>query len=231
MNKTLKLAIRYVRRFLIGIAAFLIVYIAFVFILSYIPVNTDAVKGRDVTIFVQTNGVHTDIVVPVKNDSKDWTKDIPYSQTKANDTVAGYVAFGWGDKGFYLETPEWSDLKASTAAKAAFYMGTSAMHTRFYKSVQEGEDCVKLTLTNEDYKALVQYIEDSFEYDPNHKIIWITNQSYGQYDAFYEGEGRYSLFYTCNTWTNSALKAANQRASLWTPLDKAILYHCRNSSP
>lgn len=225
MNKSLKLALRYTKRFLIGIIAFLVVYITFSFLLSYIPVNTDAVKGNDVTIYVQSNGVHTDVVVPIKKDIKDWTKDILYNQTQAKDSTASYVAFGWGDKGFYLETPQWSDLKASTAAKAAFYLGTSAMHTRFYKTMQEDEDCVKLTLTNEDYTALVKYIEESFLYDENKKVMWIANQSYGQYDAFYEGRGRYSLFYTCNTWTNNALKAANQKASLWTPYDKAILSH------
>lgn len=227
MNKTLKLFLRYTKRLIVAIIAFVVIYAIFVFILSYIPVNTNTLQSNDVVIYVRSNGVHTDVVVPVKNGIKDWTNEILYNQTKAKDSTANYIAFGWGDKGFYLETPEWSDLKASTAAKAAFYLGTSAMHTRFYKSVQEGEDCVKLTLSNQDYKALVKYIEESFLYDQNNKVIWIANKSYGQHDAFYEGQGRYSLFYTCNTWTNNALKAANQRTSLWTPLDKAILYHCR----
>ena len=51
--------------------------------------------------------------------------------TKSKDSTAEYLAFGWGDKGFYLDTPEWSDLKASTAFKAAFALGNSAMHTTF----------------------------------------------------------------------------------------------------
>ena len=31
-------------------------------------------------------------------------------------------------------------------------------------------------------------------------------------DAFYEAKGRYSLFFTCNTWTNNALKICKQKA-------------------
>ena len=45
------------------------------------------------------------------------------------------------------------------------------------------------------------------------------------YDAFYDAKGKYSLFYTCNTWANCALKAANQKASLWTVYDKGIFCH------
>ena len=52
-----------------------------------------------------------------------------------------------------------------------------------------------------------------------------TDAVYGNHDIFYEAKGSYNLFYTCNTWTNSALKAANQKASLWTVYDKGILYH------
>lgn len=222
MNSILKKFFRVFKKLIIGLFCFVLVYILATLVLSYIPVNTNAQKG-DIVVYVNSNGVHTDIIVPVKNEVKDWTGQILYSETKANDTLAKYVAFGWGDKGFYLNTPKWSDLKASTAFNAAFYMGTSAMHTRFYKTVRQNDSCVKLTITKQDYQMLVDYIEKSFEYDENGETIWIVNRSYGQYDAFYEGNGKYSLFKTCNTWTNNALKAANQKACLWTTYDKAIL--------
>ncbi|WP_294735771.1 TIGR02117 family protein [uncultured Flavobacterium sp.] len=165
------------------------------------------------------------LIVPIKNSTKDWSKDILFTHTRANDTLARYVVFGWGDKGFYLNTPQWSDLKASTAFCAAFHLGTSAMHTKFYNAVREDDECIKVSLSKEDYKKLVQYISSSFVYDASNKVQWIANHSYGDYDAFYEANGKYSLFYTCNTWTNNALKAANQKAALWTPYDKGVLCH------
>lgn len=222
MNLILKRSFKVFKKLIIGLLCFILVYVIATLVLSYIPVNVNAEKG-DIVVYVNSNGVHTDIIVPVKNEVKDWTGQILYNETKANDTLAKYVAFGWGDKGFYLNTPKWSDLKASTAFNAAFYMGTSAMHTRFYKTVRQDDNCVKLTITKQDYEKLVGYIEKSFEYNENGETIWIANRSYGQYDAFYEGNGKYSLFYTCNTWTNNALKAANQKACLWTTYDKAIL--------
>src|SRR5690606_35736560 len=131
MNLILKRPLKVFKKLIIGLVCFVLVYVLATLVLSYIPVNTNPQKG-DIVVYVNSNSVHTDIIVPVKNEVKDWTGQILYNETKANDTLAKYVAFGWGDKGFYLNTPKWSDLKASTAFNAAFYMGISAMHTRFY---------------------------------------------------------------------------------------------------
>lgn len=225
MNKKFKQFLKFTGRFILSIVAFIVLYLLAAFVLAHIPVNSNPEKSNDITIYINSNGVHTDILVPIKNDTKDWTRDILFSQTKSKDSIMQHIAFGWGDKGFYLETPQWSDLKASTALKAAFHLGTSAMHTRFYNKVKEDDECVKVTISKKDYKDLVKYIEDSFALDANNKVEWIANQSYGQYDAFYEANRKYSLFYTCNTWANNALKAANQKAALWTPYDKGIFYH------
>jgi len=227
MNVKLKKGLKITGRVLLGIVAFIIIYFIGVFGLSRIMVNSEPEEGGDVAIYINSNGVHTDIVVPIKNNVKDWTKDILYTQTTSKDSIAKYIAFGWGDKGFYLDTPQWSDLKASTAFKAAFYLGTSAMHTRFYKDMKEDDECVKIIITQKNYQDLVAYITDSFQYDNGKKVLWIQNHSYGRYDAFYEAKGKYSLFYTCNTWANCALKAAHQKAALWTPYDKGIFLHYR----
>jgi uncharacterized protein (TIGR02117 family) len=226
MNRRLKQTLRFTLRFFIGIIAFVALYILAALGLSHITVNDNPAPSDDVEVFINSNGVHTDIVVPIKNEVKDWSRDILYTHTKSKDSIImKYIAFGWGDKGFYLDTPQWSDLKASTAVKAAFYMGTTAMHTRFYKDMKLDDECVRITISKKDYKDLIKYINDSFQLDEGKKIRWIANRSYGQYDAFYEANGKYSLFYTCNTWANNALKAAHQKAALWTPYDKGIFCH------
>ena len=148
-----------------------------------------------------------------------------HQQTKSKDSLVNYLAFGWGDKGFYLNTPEWSDLKASTALNAAFGLSSSAMHTTFYKIMKEGEACKKIKISAEEYQKMVTYISDSFHRDTYKNVQWISGNSYGNRDAFYEANGSYNLFYTCNTWANNALKIANQKASLWTVTDTGILCH------
>ena len=209
-----------------GIIGFLLVYVISVLLLSRITVNADAFRQpKEVEIFLLSNGVHTDIVVPLQNEVKDWSKSVRIENTKAKDFSAKYVAFGWGDKGFYLETPTWADLKMSTALKAATGLSSSAIHTTFYKKMKENESCKKILISKENYAKLVAYIDASFQVENERLIKIATDYTYGNNDAFYEAKGSYSLFYTCNTWANSALKAAKQRAGFWTVYDKGIFYH------
>lgn len=196
--------------------------------LPLFTVNSKPVSGNDVAIYIQTNGDHVDIIIPVKNQIKDWTIEINYQNTISKDTTCNYVAIGWGDKGFYLNTPTWSQLKFSVAFKAAFWLSTSAIHATFCKNVHEDSDCKKLMLSDMQYSALVRYIEASFKRDASkHTINIKTKANYNNEDAFYEAKGRYNLFYTCNTWANDALNACGQKACLWTAFDAGIFYHYR----
>jgi uncharacterized protein (TIGR02117 family) len=196
--------------------------------LPLFTINSKPVRGNDVAIYIQTNGDHTDIVVPVKNQIKDWATEISYQNTVSKDTTCNYIAIGWGDKGFYLNTPTWSQLKFSTAFKAAFWLSTSAVHATFCKNLQESIDCKKIMLSNAQYTSLVKYIDDTFKRTAsNHPINIKTKANYDNEDAFYEAKGRYNLFYTCNTWANDALKACGQKACLWTAFDAGIFYHYR----
>ena len=213
-------------KIILGLLIFLLLYLFITFILSIIPVNTiDLDKNKAVTIYIKTNGVHTDLILPIKNEAKDWSKLILFKHTIAKDSIFEYVSFGWGDKDFYLNTPQWSDLKTSTALKAACYLGSSAMHTEFYQSLNENENCKKIEVSKEEYLLLVKSISNNFKVDKKEKFILIPNQHYNNSDAFYEAKGKYCLFYTCNSWANETLKSANQKAALWTLTDFGIFYH------
>jgi uncharacterized protein (TIGR02117 family) len=224
----MKKILKYAAYTLLTLIAFVLIYLGAAWGLSRITVKAENNTQPDIAIYLKSNGVHTDVVVPVRTETKDWTSRIAYKNTRSGDTTLSYIAFGWGDKGFYLETPTWADLKASTAFKAAFGLSTSAMHTTFYNDLSEGEYCIKLGVSKEQYQRLVAFIEKSLQNDPSGNTIAIgTDARYGNDDAFYEAKGNYNLFHTCNTWTNDALKAAGQKACWWTPFDKGIFYQYR----
>lgn len=224
--KTLKKAFEILLKSVLGIIAFLLVYLLIIVIMSAITVNDKVVENnKNIPIYILSNGVHTDIVVPFKNEIKDWSQSISYLHTKAKDSSRNLLAFGWGDRGFYLDTPTWADLKFSTAAKAATGLSSSAMHITFYSDLKEDEFCRKILISKAQYINLIGYFEDSFMVDELNKIQQIGTHSYGKYDVFYEAKGSYNLFFTCNTWANQALKSANQKAALWTVLDKGIFWH------
>ncbi|WDO12594.1 TIGR02117 family protein [Flavobacterium sp. WW92] len=226
--KSLRKILRLLLKFLLGILAFFVLYIIVALVLPRFSVNSeDKNPTEDVAIYIKSNGVHTDIVVPIKTEYKDWSEKIKFDHIASKDATMQFIGFGWGDKGFYLNTPEWSDLKFSTAFNAAFYLGTSAMHATFFKQLKENEDCIKINISTEEYAKLIKYIEDSFQYDADGNPILIHATTYGQNDSFYEAKRKYSLFYTCNTWANNALKSADQKAAVWTPSDTGIFCHYR----
>ncbi|UPK69121.1 TIGR02117 family protein [Chitinophaga filiformis] len=203
-------------------------YLSAAYLLSRIAVAKEDTARADIPLYILTNGVHTDLVMPVRNQQIDWSKEVLFENTSGKDTSAQWIAFGWGDKGFYLETPTWADLKFSTAFKAATGLSTSAIHATYYRGIRESKDCIRLNVDSAQYARLISYIRESFDRDANGNIIHIvTNANYGKTDAFYEAKGSYSLFHTCNTWANSGLKHCGQKACLWTPFDKGIFYQYR----
>ncbi len=210
---------------LLALIVFVGLYFLFAYTLPKITVEKEPNTKNEITIYILTNGVHTDIVVPLRNEQIDWTQDFPFENTIAKDTTATFLAMGWGDKGFYLETPTWGDLTFRVAYKAAFGLSTAAIHATFYKTLEESETCKKIEISKSQYHRLISYIKKSLITDSNGKTINIkTNANYGNNDAFYEATGSYHLFHTCNTWTNNALKSCGQKSCLWTPFDTGIFY-------
>ena len=209
------------------ILGIVVLYVLLGLTLPFIEVSAkEDGEKKEIPIYIYTNGVHTDIVMPVKNDLYDWSSKIPFANTKSKKTDYHYVGIGWGDKGFYLDTPTWADLKFSTAFKAAFWLSESAMHCSYYQTMTEAADCKKIMISQSQYKDLVKFVDSKFDRDENGNYILIpTNAVYGNNDAFYDAQGSYSFLDTCNTWANNALKAAGQKAALWTPTDTGIFQH------
>ena len=223
-NRALKKILFVTGIILLCIIVFVVLYFAVAFCFSRITVPAEKTDNpKEIAIYIQTNGDHTDIVVPVLNEQIDWSKEIKYANTISKDTVYQYLGIGWGDKGFYIDTPTWSQLKLSVAFKAAFWLGTAVIHATYYKNITENEDCRKIIISQEQYTRLINFITKWFQKDTDGHFIDIkTTANYGNTDAFYEAKGRYNLFFTCNTWANDALKACGQKSCVWTIFDTGI---------
>ena len=218
----MKKTIKYIVITLIGFPMF---YFIFAFVLGHTPVNNDfKPDATGVEIFVKSNGAHTDFVIPITNSDYNWNEFVSVQQTLRKDTNAKYVSFGWGDKGFFLETLEWKDLKFSVAFKAVFALSSSAMHVSYRNSKpQVGELCKSVMISHEQYKLLIAYIQGSFTKSADGKIILIPNAHYHDTDAFYEANGTYHLFKTCNEWTRKGMSKTGIKCSSWSVLDKSVL--------
>ncbi len=207
----------YLKRCLALIIGSVLIYLLFAFILSIWSTNPKKITcTQKQSIYLITNGVHLDIVLEKSQINTDF-----FSQLKDFNT-SNYIAFGWGDKGFYLNTPEWADLKFGTVLNAMFLKSETVMHiTRLDK---KRNDFVKIDICETQLKKLVAFIEHSFQVDEYLKPIEIKGKGYSKQDDFYEATGSYNCIKTCNEWVNEALKVSEIKTSLWSPFDLGILY-------
>ena len=184
---------------------------------------------KEIEIYVQTNGVHADLLLPVSALDIDWRKRLPsFEDPDLADGGFSYMAFGWGDRAFYLTTPKWSDLKISTALLALSGLDGTVMHVQAANPPLTGANARQVHLSAAQYHELTAYIEESFAHDAAGAAIPIPGAHYyGRHDAFYEAVGHYSAFNTCNEWTRRGLARAGQITPLWAPFDIALMHHIR----
>ena len=170
-------------------------------------------------IYISTNGVHLDIIFSVKEIDSILRKQI---EIPANTK---FVSFGWGDKQFYINTPEWKDLTFPVAFKSLFLKSETAIHVTFYSQAYPFWN--KITVCSEQLESLNNYIFQSFACDNTGKIVKVPISGYTFNDNFYNATGSFSLFRTCNVWVNTALKEAGIRTAIWSPFDVGVLYHIK----
>ncbi len=207
---------KWIKRLLLGTFGLLVLYFLIALVLTYITVNNNDPTDADTqTVYVHTNGVHLDLIFPVAYLDTEFQKQLEL------DSSVRYVSFGWGEKDFYLNTPQWKDLTVKTAIRALFLPSETLMH--IYRLDHLGSDVKPIAMNKEKQQNLLKYIQDSFQWDAHGNVFKLKGQGYGQNDEFYKAEGSYSLFKTCNSWVNSALKQSNLKACAWTPFDFGVM--------
>jgi uncharacterized protein (TIGR02117 family) len=205
----------------------ILLYVLSTFILSRITVKGRNNAGAKIQIFLMKSGVHTDFILPVSNSIKDWRQEFPLANTGFKDSSSKLVSIGWGDKTFYMNTPTWADLSLKTALTVPFGLGPSAIHATYYQQLLDDRPIIRLHVTEKQYRKLVRYIEQTLERNAKGQTKYIKATMPGVVtgnDAYYAAKGRYSVFFTCNSWVNSGLKSCQQKACYWTAFAGGIFY-------
>ena len=217
-RKIINQIFKLLKQFFIFLISAVILYFIAALILSVLkthPPKTDCLAENE--IYITTNGVHLDIVLPVENVKQELLNNL--------EILPGtkYVSFGWGDREFYINTPEWKDLTFKTAFKALFLKSETAMHVTCYSTSYSSWRKFKICSSQLD--LLNSYIEKSFSKNENGGLQKIAVPGYYESDFFYEATGSFSLFNTCNVWVNKALKVTGIQTSVWSPFDFGVLHH------
>jgi uncharacterized protein (TIGR02117 family) len=213
-------------RVVLGLIAIPLFYLAAAGLLGVIPANVAWREAdRGITIFVRSNGVHTWIMMPKVNRYMDWRPYAPPEHLRDPRYGRGnYVAIGYGNRDFYLNTPTWGDLSLRTAGLALFGTGSTLVHVEHDNDPEANEWQRSIVLRPEEYQRLVAFVRARFQLDAHGRPIPLIGRGYGPWDMFYEANGGYSFVMTCNEWTGRALRAAGVRTGLWTPLEQSIMW-------
>jgi uncharacterized protein (TIGR02117 family) len=200
----------------------LLLYPLCALVLGLIPVNSAFRQDEaGVAIYVRGNGVHTDIVVPHIHRLHDWRSEFPQDES---GLWRRYVAFSWGDRGFFQETPRWADLRTSVAFVALSGIGRSAMRVEFTDTPILNDADATLRIPEVQYRQLVQSIRASFQRDASGRPVPMPTPAYAKGPLYFEALGSYSLLRTCNDWTRARLREAGVRMPVWAPFYPAIFY-------
>ncbi len=206
---------------------FLVIFYVFVVLVGLIPVNRGFAPPPDgvgVKVFVLSGAVHTDLILPVRSDSTNWLDEFPRDAFEKNCERYSHVAIGWGDRGFYLETPTWRELKASTAVNAMLLTSDSVMHVQFMGEPLETVECRAVRVSEEQYAALTQFIRDTFERKDD-QVVPINGEAYNERDAFFVARGSYHAFNTCNCWAARGLAQTGVTVPWFAPMPRTILWY------
>lgn len=225
MKKVVLKISKSVLKFLLGFAVFVGLYLFASFLCKHISTNDDYVTPENGTeIFVVSNGVHADICLPLEGDKEFWSKYFKVEDFKTLTKIPTHISFGWGDKGFFLDTPEWSDLTFWNAFKALFIPSNTALHVSYVESEPQLSETTKsFFVDDKGFERIKKYITSYIQLKDGKSNLIDCCRYPDMHDNFYDGKGSYHMFRTCNVWTNEVIQEAGVKTSVWTPFDTGIL--------
>ncbi|MFC3099282.1 DUF2459 domain-containing protein [Altererythrobacter lauratis] len=176
--------------------------------------------GDSVTIMVETNGVHTGIIMPIVSAEMDWRAVFPSAGRAVNGRYPTHIAVGWGEREVFLNTPTWADLKLSTALRIALQGGEPVMRVSHYVRPAPGKNFRPLTIARADYARMAEAIAASLAPagGPHAPLRGVD-----PHDAYYPARGTYTLAQTCNSWVGDMLAHGGVPMGRWTPFAGGVM--------
>lgn len=180
-------------------------------------------SGGEVTIYLLSGLLHTDIVVPANELVLERFPQLRETRLPMDHPALENLAFGWGSRAFYTTAGSYSDIRFSTAWRAATG-DTSVMRVVAMPILQAQENIREIHLNQNAFERLLEAIAAGFRRSASGDTIYLPQHSIGGADVFFAGEGDFNLVYPCNRWTADALARAGIATGRWTPTTYSLLW-------
>jgi uncharacterized protein (TIGR02117 family) len=219
---------KWLGRALTALIALPALYLSAALVGSLVPVNEDWKEpAQGIAVYIADNGIHADLVMPVRAQGLDWSAVIPVTEMASPDLSDRWLAFGSGEERVYLNTPTWWDVTPRTIV-SALVGGRRVMHVEYVPG--PGYAVRQIRLRPDEYRRLWSAVRADFTLDSRGRPKRLDHPGYGCCDAFYRAQGKESAFKTCNTAVARWLRLAGVETSLWPPFVNGLTWRYRRNS-
>jgi len=189
---------------------------------SIIPANTGWQEPDDgIELFVETNGVHVSLIVPMQAAGEDLSDLIRPGDLATPDVYGTHAMIGWGHEGVYRSGSSWAEVRWADILAAATGSDDVLLHVYHRVRPHAAAHRKAFRVTPVQYRHIIADIRRSFSLDAQGRSI--ASPAYGDGDVFYAATGYYSAGHTCNEWTAGLLRRAGVRIGIWTPLPGGVM--------
>lgn len=189
---------------------------------SLVPANSDWRQPADgIDIYVETNGVHVSLIVPMAAAGEDLSDLIRPEHLSNRDLYGTHVMIGWGHGRVYRNAATWDEVKSGDIASAIVGSDFTTLHVYHLVDPKPLPHRRKLTVSSAEYRRIIANIRQTFRLDANGASV--TYPGYAADNVFYDSVGHYSALNTCNNWTANILKNAGVRIGIWTPMPGSVM--------
>lgn len=190
--------------------------------------RVDLPQGADQYVGLVRGPIHYDLLLPMTPQIRARYGFAQAAGVPLDNPDVEWLIVGWGAREFYTSTAALSDIRFS-----ALWNGvtgdTSVMHLDVAGNLR-GVDAIDfLPLSGVQMTALLAAVDATFQRDQAGRPIALGAR-FSDHDAFFEARGRFSIFYTCNAWIGSTLRAAGVPFGVWTPTPQAVEISLRRLS-
>jgi uncharacterized protein (TIGR02117 family) len=189
---------------------------------SFIPANAEWREPDDgIPIFVETNGVHVSLILPMSAAGEDLSDLIRPEHLADRDLYGTHAMIGWGHGAVYRNAQTWEDVRSGDIGSAIIGSDFTTLHIYHLIDPQPTSIRKRFRVSEAQYQRMVSDIRATFKLTEDGQST--AHPAYGLNNLFYDSRGRYSAIMTCNEWTGRVLRKAGVRIGIWTPMPGGVM--------
>ncbi len=188
---------------------------------SLIPANGNwREPSSGIPVFVETNGVHVSLILPISAAGEDLSDLIRPEQLADRDLYGTHAMIGWGHGRVYRNARTWGDVRSGDIASAIFGSDYTTLHIYHLINPRPSAIRKRFMVSEAQYRHMVRDVRATFKLTDGHSKAY---PAYGPNNLFYDSHGYYTALNTCNEWTAGILRRAGVRVGIWTPMPGGVM--------